>query len=115
MQGSTEGRPARVLLACSGLEHAHRGYESFARECFETLRDDPRLDLWLVKGSGADGDRERSVPSLKRDDALVRVLVRVRGDALKVEQFAFGSASSPRSCAAAPASSTSASGTPASR
>ncbi len=85
-----DARPARVLLACSGLEHAHRGYESFARECFAALRDEPLLDLWLVKGSGPDGDRERSVPSVKRDDRVARALGRVRGGGLKVEQFAFG-------------------------
>jgi glycosyltransferase involved in cell wall biosynthesis len=83
-------KPARVLLACSGLEHAHRGYESFARECFDTLRDDPRLDLWLIKGSGPDGDRERAIPSLKRDDRLTQALGRIRGGGLRMEQFAFG-------------------------
>lgn len=82
------GRP-RVLLACSGLEHAHRGYESFARECFDTLRDDPRLELWLLKATGASGERERAVPALKRDDALARALGRIRGNGLKVEQAAF--------------------------
>lgn len=83
--------PARVLLACSGLEHAHRGYESFARECFEALRDDPRLDLHLVKGSGPDGDREHSVPTLKRDARLARLLGRLWGGrGLVVEQLAFG-------------------------
>lgn len=82
--------PVRVLLACSGLEHAHRGYESFARECFERLKDDPRLDLHLVKGSGPDGDRERAVRSIKRDDALVRAITRFGGNELKIEQFAFG-------------------------
>ena len=81
--------PVRVLLACSGLEHAHRGYESFARECFDRLKDDPRLDLLLVKGSGPDGHRERAVRSLKRDDAITRALARVRGNELQVEQFAF--------------------------
>ena len=83
-------KPARVLLACSGLEHANRGYESFARECLDRLRDNPRLDIWLVKGSGPDRDRERSVPSIKRDDRLARTLARIRGNALKVEQAAFG-------------------------
>jgi glycosyltransferase involved in cell wall biosynthesis len=82
--------PARVLLACSGLEHAHRGFESFARECFDTLRDDPRLDLELVKGSGAGGDRERAVWSLKRDTRLARALGRAwRRRGLDVEQLAF--------------------------
>src|SRR5947209_4289447 len=87
---SDYGRPARVLLACSGLEHAHRGFESFARECFETLRDDPRLDLWLIKGSGPDGDRERSVPSLTRDGPVARTLGRLSGrNGLHVEQLGF--------------------------
>ena len=27
----------RVTLVCSGLDHARRGYESFARECFDAL------------------------------------------------------------------------------
>lgn len=43
------------MLACSGLEHAHRGFESFARECFEELRDEPRLDIELVKATAPDG------------------------------------------------------------
>src|SRR4051794_11989335 len=78
------------MLACSGLEHAHRGYESLARECFDRLRDDPRLDMRLVKGSGPAGDRERSIPSLKRDSRLAEALGRVRGGGLRWEQFAFG-------------------------
>ena len=82
--------PARVLLACSGLEHAHRGYESFARECFDRLKDDPRLDLWMIKGSGPEGDRERAVRCIKRDDRVARLVARVRGDGIRVEQFAFG-------------------------
>ena len=86
----TEAKPARVLMVCSGLEHSHRGFESFARECFDTLRDEPRLDLQLVKGSGPAGDRERSVPSLKRDTRVARALGRAwRRDPLCVEQLAF--------------------------
>lgn len=82
--------PTRVLLACSGLEHAQRGFESFARECFETLREDPCLDLRLIKGSGPSGERERAVPSLKRDDRLVQALGRlVRRRGLEIEQAAF--------------------------
>jgi 1,2-diacylglycerol 3-alpha-glucosyltransferase len=85
-----EAAPARVLLACSGLEHAQRGFESFARECFDALRDEPLLDLELVKGSGPDGDRERSVPVLKRDARLAQALGRAWShDPLCVEQLAF--------------------------
>ncbi|HEX8054569.1 MAG TPA: glycosyltransferase [Thermoleophilaceae bacterium] len=83
-------RPLRVLLICSGLDHAHRGFESFARECFDALRDDPALDMKLVKGSGAAGDRERSVPTLTRDSAPVRALARLSGrQAFRFEHVAF--------------------------
>jgi glycosyltransferase involved in cell wall biosynthesis len=82
-------KPARVILACSGLEHTHRGFESFARECFDVLRDEPLLDLELVKATGPDGDRERSVRALKRDDRLARALGRLWHGALQVEQLAF--------------------------
>lgn len=98
MTGSgPSGRPVRVLLACSGLEHARRGFESFARECFETLRDEPLLDLELVKGSGADGDRERAVWALKRDDRAARALGRLfKRDPMHFEQFAFAFSVQPR-------------------
>src|SRR3954452_22196485 len=84
-----DGRPVRVLMACSGLEHAQRGYESFARECFDTLKDEPVLDIELIKGSGPSGDRERAVPSLKRAQAAARALARVKSRPLAIEQFAF--------------------------
>jgi 1,2-diacylglycerol 3-alpha-glucosyltransferase len=80
----------RVLLACSGLDHAHRGFESFARECFGALRDDPALELELVKGSGAEGERERAVPTLTRDSGLARALGRAtRREPFRFEQLAF--------------------------
>jgi glycosyltransferase involved in cell wall biosynthesis len=81
--------PARVLLACSGLEHTHRGFESFARECFDQLRDEPRLDLRLIKATGSDGERERAIRAIKRDDRLAKALGRIWGGPLRVEQAAF--------------------------
>ena len=80
------------MLVCSGLDHARRGFESFAREAFEALRDEPLLDLELVKASGPDGDRERSVWTLRRNQRLARALGRVWGqphDGSHVEQLAF--------------------------
>lgn len=80
------------MLVCSGLDHARRGFESFAREAFEALRDEPLLDLELVKASGPDGDRERSVWTLRRNQRLARALGRVWGrghDGIHVEQLAF--------------------------
>jgi 1,2-diacylglycerol 3-alpha-glucosyltransferase len=81
--------PARVMLVCSGLEHTHRGFESFARECFAQLRDEPRLDLRLVKATGPNRDGERAVRALKRDDRLAHALGRFWHGPLQVEQLAF--------------------------
>ena len=81
----------RVLLVCSGLEHARRGFESFARECFDALRDEPGIHIELVKGSGAAGVRERSLPTVRRDHALARGLGRaLHARPFRLEAFAFG-------------------------
>jgi hypothetical protein len=80
----------RVLLVCSGLEHARRGFETFARECFDALRDDPRVRIELVKGSGAAGPAERAVTALRRDRPLAQLLGRMRGvPAFRIEAFSF--------------------------
>jgi 1,2-diacylglycerol 3-alpha-glucosyltransferase len=73
----------RVLLVCSGLEHARRGYESFARECFDALVGEPELELELVKSSGRPGPREHVVRTLRRDRAPALAL----GRALRVRPF----------------------------
>lgn len=86
--GST---PVRVLLPCSGLEHARRGFETFARECFEALRDEPGLELHLAKGSGAGAPSEHRVPSLRRDWRLTQQSVALTGRrAFDLEAFSFG-------------------------
>lgn len=83
--------PVGVLLVCSGLEHAHRGFESFARECFDELRGEPGLDLALVKGSGHAGPAESTIPTLNRETGLAQALGRVwRKEPFRVEQVTFG-------------------------
>jgi glycosyltransferase involved in cell wall biosynthesis len=78
------------MLACSGLDHARRGFESFARDCFDVLRDDPRIDIELVKGSGPAAERERSIPSLRRDSWLAERLGRLSGrEPFRFEHLAF--------------------------
>jgi glycosyltransferase involved in cell wall biosynthesis len=79
-----------VLLACAGLDHAWRGFESFARECFEALRDDEQVDIRLAKGSGPAADRERAVHTLTRDSALLRAVGRAtRRDPFRFEHLVF--------------------------
>lgn len=88
---AARSRATRVLLVCSGLDHAHRGFETFARECFEALRHEPELELTLVKGSGPSAPGERSIPTLTRDVAAARLLARMWGrESFRVEQVAFG-------------------------
>lgn len=80
-----------VLLVCSGLEHAWRGFESFARECFEALRGEPSIQIELMKGSGPRRPGERSLPTPTRDQPLVRSLARALGkQPFRLEAFAFG-------------------------
>jgi 1,2-diacylglycerol 3-alpha-glucosyltransferase len=56
-----------------------RGFESFARECFEALRGETAFELELIKGSGAPGPGERAVPTLRRDNPLAAALARASG------------------------------------
>jgi 1,2-diacylglycerol 3-alpha-glucosyltransferase len=80
-----------VLLVCAGLDHAQRGFESFARECFDALSGERALELTLVKGSGDSGGGERSIPTLTRDALLSRALARAWGrEPFRVEQVSFG-------------------------
>lgn len=81
----------KVLLVCSGLDHARRGYESFARECFEQLRGEAGIDIELVKASGTPGPGEVVAATLRRDAPLARTLGRRLGrQPFRVEAAAFG-------------------------
>jgi glycosyltransferase involved in cell wall biosynthesis len=81
---------------CSGLDHARRGFESFARECFQALREDGEIQLELVKGSGPPGPAEHSVPVLRRDRPPARALGRLLGARpFRVEALSFAFALQP--------------------
>ncbi len=69
-----------MLVACSGLGRVQRGYEAFARECYEALCGRPDVDVWLVQGAGERDGRRLTVPSLARDSkAAVAISRRVPG------------------------------------
>lgn len=55
----------RVALICPGLGRERRGYERITADLFVALRDE--LDLWVFKGAGATGPREKVPPSFARD------------------------------------------------
>ncbi len=67
------------MLLCPGLDHAHRGFESFARDCFAAFGQDPVIDMTLVKGTGPDGPRERALRTPTRDAPAVRAIARLVG------------------------------------
>jgi glycosyltransferase involved in cell wall biosynthesis len=82
--------PIRAVIACPGLGVVNRGYESFARECFDALVGDRRLDLHLVKGGGSNGPREQAIWLLDRRQPLSRLLGRaMRRSGYYVEQISF--------------------------
>lgn len=83
----------RAFVVCSGLDHARRGYESFARECFEQLRGSSVLDVSLVKASGAGTDRELIARTIRRDRRTALALGRLlhsRPYRLEAAAFALG-------------------------
>jgi glycosyltransferase involved in cell wall biosynthesis len=82
--------PLRVDLLCTGLDRIRRGYESFARECFDALKGHEELDLRLYKGNGSSEAGERSLACLPREAALAGLLGRATGrSAYHVEQLTF--------------------------
>jgi len=53
------------VIACCGLEHVFRGYESASRELFDALS--AHADITLCKGSGVRRKNEVVIPCLRRD------------------------------------------------
>jgi 1,2-diacylglycerol 3-alpha-glucosyltransferase len=82
--------PLRVDLLCTGLDRIRRGYESFARECFDALKTREELDLHLYKGGGPAAPGERSLACLHREAATAGVLARLTGrSCYHIEQLTF--------------------------
>ena len=80
-----------MLLACSGLGYAVRGFETFALECHAALRGHPRLRPLLVRARGRPaGTDERSARTISRDARVARVLgAAARRDGYFAEQMVY--------------------------
>lgn len=72
-------RVPRVWLVCTGAGRIQRGFETYARDLFERLREDGRVDVTLLKGGGASRVGERALPCIHRDAALNRALCMMLG------------------------------------
>jgi len=84
-------RPLSVVIACSGVGHVMRGFETFAFECQEALHEHPRLRTLLVRARGpARAEGERTAATIRRDARLARVLGRAaRRDGYFAEQMVY--------------------------
>jgi glycosyltransferase involved in cell wall biosynthesis len=83
-------KPLKVLIACPGLGRVRRGFETFADECFQALRDDERLELLLAKGGGPHRPGERRIPNIPRGSrAAIAIGNASHRDALTVEHLTF--------------------------
>ena len=93
----------KVVIACPGLGHERRGFETFADECFRALHGDERLELELAKGGGPRRPREVRIPNAPRGSrAAKRVGRGLHRDAYWLEQATFTAALAPRLLAVRP-------------
>ncbi|MGI4022353.1 MAG: glycosyltransferase [Janthinobacterium lividum] len=79
-----------VFIVCTGLGHINRGYESFTRECFDSLKDTSDFNLYLIKGGGIRSGNEIVLPNLPRRNKAAKLLSKLLlFDAYTIEQATF--------------------------
>lgn len=83
-----------VLIACSGLGHVSRGFETFALELHAALRDRADVTSVLARARGpARGTHERVAPTLNRETRAARLLgAAARRDGYWAEQMLYAAA-----------------------
>jgi 1,2-diacylglycerol 3-alpha-glucosyltransferase len=79
-----------VFLACTGLGRINRGYETFTHECFQALKGEPALDLYLFKGGGTSSQREKTLFNIHRQSPLGNLLGKLfKKESYFIEEFTF--------------------------
>jgi len=66
----------KISLVSSGLEHIHRGVETWVRDLGFGL-DKEGIDYILFKGSGIPSDREKVIPCIRRGIFLNRLILKI--------------------------------------
>lgn len=80
----------KVFIPCSGLARIKRGFESFTRECFDALVDEPSVQFTLFKGTGESHDKEFTLWNLPRSDWSAIQLGKLVGrSSYNIEQSTF--------------------------
>ena len=64
------GLRTRVAIVCPGVDQTQRGYEVQARDLFDRLTKDGRLEVTLVKGGGRSTTAEVKLPTVHRVSRL---------------------------------------------
>lgn len=60
----------KIGIACSGLDHIRRGFETFAEGLFRLMQAEKDLDVVLFKGNGPRVPREEVLWNIPRDSGL---------------------------------------------
>jgi glycosyltransferase involved in cell wall biosynthesis len=80
----------KVYFVCSGLGNVNRGYESFTRECFDTLKSESKLKCYLYKGGGTSQAIEKPLWNLPRFERAAILLGKIfKKEPYFIEQFTF--------------------------
>ena len=88
---TSASRQTRVFIVCTGLGRVRRGFETHARDLFDRLQSDGRLDVRLIKGGGSFAKHEIVIPNFHRDSLVNRAICAVVGVAKRyqVEYLSF--------------------------
>ena len=83
-------RKKDIWLICPGLGHINRGYETFSRQCFDTLRHSDKFEVYLYKGAGQNEPHEKALWCLKRNGTAAKWLAKLcKREPYFIEQFSF--------------------------
>jgi len=86
-----------VFIICSGVGHINRGYESFATECNEAIRNNDQYDIILLKGAGSKQQNELPVWCIHRNSTSAKFISKITGkEPYWLEQFTFAMAMLPK-------------------
>ena len=82
--------PLRVLVACSGLGHITRGFETFSREAAQVLRNEQVLDVSIAFASGRRSGHELLAPAFRRNRKVAGSLASlIRREPYAIEQASY--------------------------
>jgi glycosyltransferase involved in cell wall biosynthesis len=81
-------KPIKVYLVCTGVGIINRGIETFARECFDGLKNIEELDITLFKGAGEEKPKEKVLWNISRESNLANFLGKtIKRNGYVVEQL----------------------------